>query len=476
MAETGHDGRATSPAEAARPEPDDGAGTTWGWPAGDQAEQLARLSQIIELAPVGIGIVDLQGRAPLTNSSLRKALGYTAEELAALPFSAITYPPDVAENERLFAAMVAGQLDEFSLQKRFVRKDGSLVWGELTVSLVRDAAGRPDYVIGMTQDVTERTRLEQRLREAELRYRLIVEHVPAVVYVAEPEDGGRWLYVSPHIRTMLGYTPDEWRASPELRLASVHPEDRARTLAAQAALAAPGPTPRSMSATYRMRHRDGHVLWVRGDATAVTELDGRLVLHGVLVDVTAEKELEERLSEQALREPMTGLVNRPHFDGRVAAALAEHAAAQDAHAVTGAQHPGPPRTTALLFIDLDGFKEVNDRHGHACGDDVLVAVARRLQSCVGAEGTAARLGGDEFGVLLPEATRAEATALAGRITHVLRSAPLAAADERIAVGTSIGIALATPDDTAETLLHRADLAMYAAKLAGGDRYALREAR
>ncbi|WP_448061366.1 PAS domain S-box protein [Cellulomonas hominis] len=421
-----------------------------------QAARLEQLETLIEAAPVGIGLVALDGRTPLTNDTLRELLGYTVEEFATVPFSQYTHPDDVEPNRVLFDQMRAGGIDGFSMEKRFLCKDGSTLWADLTVSLVRDDEGRPDYAIGMTQDITRRKRLEDELRAAELHYRLLVERVPAVVYIADPGPDGRWHYVSPQIERMLGFTAEEWVGDPDRWCTQLHPDDRAGALAHEQRVVEGAVERNFLTTTYRMLHRDGRVVWVRDDAMILRDREDRPVFHGVLVDVTQEKELEERLGHQALHDPLTGLVNREHFLRRVDRALDESLRA------------GATGQVAVLFVDLDGFKAVNDSHGHAYGDLVLAAVARRLEECAGAEGTAARLGGDEFALLVGGAD--QAAQVADQVLRALQASAMQVGERQVTVGASVGIALAGRGDSAETLLHHADQAMYSAKVRGRGRY------
>ena len=180
------------------------------------AARLARLETILELAPVGIGLVDFHGRTTMTNSALRRMLGYSVEEFATMPWSEFTHPDDIEPNAVLSRRLVAGEIDHFTMEKRFIRKGGGYLWVDLTVSLVRDAEGNPDYEIGMTLDITKRKGLEGDLRAAEERYRLLVERVPAVVYVMEASPEPKALYVSPQIERMLGFSPQDWMADPEM--------------------------------------------------------------------------------------------------------------------------------------------------------------------------------------------------------------------------------------------------------------------
>ena len=440
--------------DGAEPQPTDVPGVEVG-----SAERVDRLETILEVAPVGFGIVGLDARASMTNEVLRRSLGYAPEEFAAMPFAEFSHPGDLQANLDLFAQMAAGEIDHFQMEKRFIRKDGGTLWADLTASLVRDADGKPDYVIGMTQDISERKRLESELRSAEERYRLLVERVPAVVYVAEPGPSGRWLYVSPQIEGMLGFTPQEWMADPDIWFRQLHPRDQEGLWPRRNASFLPARGAKAYTETHTgLLHRNGTTVWVRDDAMVLFDQEGHATFHGVLVDVTREKQLEERLEHQAFHDPLTGLPNRQLFHDRVGHALERRQTGQ----------------VAVLFIDLDDFKTVNDSFGHACGDEVLVAAARRLQSCARAGDTVARLGGDEFALLVEDVTAAQVTAVADRVLDALSEPPVEFSGHTTTLGASIGIAVAGPGETSETLLRNADLAMYEAKLEGRSRHVIYE--
>ncbi|WP_430867933.1 sensor domain-containing protein [Demequina aurantiaca] len=418
--------------------------------------RLERLETILELAPVGAGLIDFEGRTTMTNSALHRMLGYTPEEFAEMPWREYTHPDDIEPNLLLSRQLAAGEIDHFTMEKRFRRKDGSYLWADLTVSLVSDSAGKPAYEIGMTLDISERKRLESDLRAAEERYRVLVERVPAVVYVAEPGSRGRWLYVSPQIERMLGYTAQEWMADSGLWVSLLEPAERDGVLAWDQRMLDAGIAAAPHSFTYRLHRRDGTTVWVRDDSMVLYDQDGAPTIQGVLVDVTQEKDLEERLGHQAFHDPLTGLPNRRFFRERVD------------HALVGAGVAG--RSSVVLFIDLDNFKSVNDSFGHACGDEVIVAAARRIQRCARAGDLAARLGGDEFALLLENATLEQAEALADRILAAMHAEPVEFSVGTVVVGASVGITIAGPGETTETMLRNADLAMYQAKVRGRGRH------
>lgn len=405
------------------------------------------LARIISLAPIGVGLVDAEGRTVLTNETLRVMLGYTEEEFSSLHFLAFTHPEDEERNDELFADLMAGRLDRFDMDKRFFHRDGHVVWGRLLVAAMDDEEGER-LAIGLLQDITEEKRLQAELAAAEASYRKMVEQVPAVVYVTEPGDEFAASYVSPRMEELLGYAPEEWYASPQLWHRLLHEADREQATAEHEAHRASG-SPEALTLTYRMRHRDGSVVWIRDQCTFQYDDEGAPYQRGVLVDVTREKQLEQELERLAFHDPLTQLANLRLFRLRTEDRLLRR------HPVAG----------AMLFIDLDDFKPVNDRHGHAVGDRLLAEAARRVRASLRDADTAGRLGGDEFAVLLDEvADRDQALAVAERIRlRLTEPYDLGTEGGPVRIGASIGVAMLSDGQDCDRVLRAADLAMYAVK-------------
>jgi len=283
-------------------------------------------------------------------------------------------------------------------------------------------------------------------RRGEERLRALVRHSSDVVAVIDPSSRVRWLAES--VQGMLGYEPE---ALVGRRLAElVHPDD-AEALAAFLQDAAEQEGDATMLSV-RLRGAD--------DADRHLELvaDNRLsdpLIDGILLnmrDVSERLALLEQLRYQAFHDSLTSLPNRALFEDRLRRALARLRRAGG--------------LSAVMFVDLDDFKTVNDGLGHAAGDELLQVTARRLQDALRAHDTAARLGGDEFAVLLEDlADEDEALEIAERVRHALEPA-LTVAGQQVAPSASIGVAWPGPQDTAEELLRNADVAMYAAKERG----------
>ena len=282
------------------------------------------------------------------------------------------------------------------------------------------------------------------------RFRALVEQLPLSVYIDRLDDVSSNVYTSPQIEQMLGYTVEEWVENHDLFVEILHPEDRERVLAAHQRTHATG---EPLFIEYRLRTSDGRYLWVQDEARVVTDAYGS-VLQGYLLDITARREAEEQLRHQAFHDALTGLANRALFTNRVEHALVLRSQLSRAE-------------VAVLFLDLDDFKGVNDTLGHAAGDTLLRGVGVRLRDALSPSYTVARLGGDEFAVLIEEvAGPASAVDAAERLVGCLQK-PFDIEGREIFVSASVGIALGT---VADDLLRAADVAMYRAKASGKAQY------
>lgn len=335
------------------------------------------------------------------------------------------------------------------LELRLAHADGAFRWFEV---ITRDLRSEPSVggIVINARDITDRKRAEQRLARSEARFRALVQNSSDVVAVVD--EHGTFTYVSPAVTAVLGYRADDLVGTSALDL--VQP-DVAADVRANPELLGMDPFPQT-SVEVRLIDSTGAA---RTMDVTIADLRREPAVGGIVLnarDVTVRKELEHDLRHQALHDALTGLGNRNLFTERVSRSL--EATTQGAR-------------VAVLFVDLDDFKTVNDSLGHAAGDQLLVAVAERLQSCLRLSDLAARLGGDEFGVLLPASYgETEAQGVADRILDALRQ-PLEIQGRTINLTASLGIAFGDPGTgSGEVLLRNADVAMYLAKGRGKNRY------
>ena len=314
-----------------------------------------------------------------------------------------------------------------------------------------------ELVCDMAGSAVQNAKLHGELESTLAQYRSLIERLPAVTYLDDLETGASQ-FVSPQVEDLFGITQEEWLASPDAWLANVHRDDRER---AGRAFAEASKARQPVRQEYRVVSPDGVVRWVLDQTVLLPGGDGhRAVSQGVIFDISDSKHAERELIHRANHDPLTGLPNRDQFRSRLDDALV------DAGGSGGA--------VAVLYVDLDDFKLVNDSFGHEAGDELLAAIAERLRGASRAGDIVGRDGGDEFLVLmadlqgqLPEAT-ADAEQAAERIRRALQQ-PLSVSGVELDIHASVGISLFPFDATdAQTLLQHADAAMYQAKAAGRD--------
>jgi diguanylate cyclase (GGDEF)-like protein/PAS domain S-box-containing protein len=401
--------------------------------------------------------IDHEGLVREFNLAAERTFGYRREDVLGRELAELMVPPESREAHRTALARWtgdgptpgAGGLLGRRVEVEAMRSDGSRFPAELAICRV-DVPGPPLFT-ACIRDLTEKREAEGSVRRAESRYRTLVEQLPLAIYIDRIDEASSNIYTSPQIEPMLGYPATEWVSKPSLFLETLHPDDRERVLAAHARSHT---TREPLQVEYRLLARDGRVVWVRDEARVIDDPQaGEPVLQGYLLDVTAAKEAEEQLRHQAFHDPLTGLANRALFTDRVEHALVLRGGAVD--------------DVAVLFLDLDDFKTVNDTLGHPTGDALLQAVGERLTSAVSRVHTVARFGGDEFAILVEDvADGASAVDVAADLLAELRK-PFHLDGREVFVTASIGIAVGGGP---EELLRSADVAMYRAKAAGKSQY------
>jgi diguanylate cyclase (GGDEF)-like protein/PAS domain S-box-containing protein len=335
-------------------------------------------------------------------------------------------------------------------------------WGgrryRVRVEPQRDPGGGTVGAVGLALDVTDQLRAEETARATESRYATLFEEVQEAVYFSRLD--GRIIEANRAFRDMFGFGPGEAVGSDALTLYA-DPEDRARF---RRVILERGSV---RDFEVALRGRGGRAITALLSATVVRDADDRPVgFQGIVRDVTRQRALEEELRRRALHDSLTALPNRTLFHDRAEIALERHR--REGHGL------------ALLFLDMDGFKRVNDSLGHQTGDLVLQRAAARLREVFRGHDTVARVGGDEFMVLLTGlAGEGEATAAAERLTGLFRR-PLLADGEEIHLAASVGLVYLGPgaswveDEPADVdrLVRAADLALYRAKREPGPAYRL----
>lgn len=304
----------------------------------------------------------------------------------------------------------------------------------------------------------ERKRNEDALKLSQERFQLVTQATSDAIWDWNLYSDEIWW--NDGIQKLFGYTPEEMGGNIQSWKDRLHPEDADRVVRDIHQHIDTGRA--NWTDEYRFKRKDGTYAHVIDRGYVVYNSDEMPIrMIGSVMDVTERKSLEDQLTHQALHDPLTKIANRALFQNRVDHALAKL--------------PRANSQLAVLFLDLDNFKAINDSLGHAAGDKLLISVAERLQDCLRTTDTAARLGGDEFAVLCESVTRVdEAVMIAERILSVFLQ-PFVIDGKETFVGTSIGIAASAEDAmTSEALLRNADLAMYLAKNEGKATYVVFE--
>ena len=413
----------------------------------------AKFRGLFESIAEGVYQSGRDGRLLSVNPAFVAMLGYrSAEELYALPAEALYWDPaDRAEFARRVDS--AGEIRDAEFLMR--RRDGQqLVVLENARSLC-DASGRHFGYEGTISNITERKRAEQAIFAEKERAQVTLESIGDAVISTDAE--GRIEYINPVAESLTAWTLREARGQPigaVLRLVNEITREPVES-SLDGALGrggAPAPADHAVLIT-----RTGHEVAIQESAAPICDRQGRLI--GAVVvfhDVTKERRLRRALSWQASHDALTGLINRREFDNRLHGALLSAQRGEGAY--------------ALLYIDLDQFKLVNDTCGHQAGDRLLRDVTGLLQTRVRASDIIARLGGDEFGVLLEGVTPEQATRIAEGVRQGIRDFRFVWGTSTLSVGASIGIVQIRADtENVAGVMSAADIACYAAKDAGRNR-------
>jgi diguanylate cyclase (GGDEF)-like protein/PAS domain S-box-containing protein len=422
----------------------------------DRAAQLAlaaaerKYRSLFKNSVTGMFQSHPDGRLMQANDALARILGYDSADAlmtGVAHMNQIYSRPD--DRARLIERLLKeGGVDDVIFSAR--RRDGSEVIVELSARTILDGSGNPDYIEGSAQDVTARLDAERALQQSEMRYRTLVEHSQAGVYMMLDD---RYTYVNHAFAAMFGYSESE-------------------LIGADFRVLVPPESSKQQETRYRRQTEtddnrgDYCVTLMRKDGVRIdamvsagtASIDGRAYTTGTIRDVTDERRAQRQLEHNASHDLLTGLPNRVFFEEELLRVIGESRALDS-------------NDYAVLFLDLDGFKLVNDSLGHASGDVLLVQIAETLRAELGSHCLIARYGGDEF-TLLPHGAcpRARAEQLAQRVLTLLAGS-FEVNGHRVFSGASVGVVLGRPEyHSPDQVLRDADTAMYRAKAKGKSAY------
>ena len=414
------------------------------------AESEERLRVTIESAIVGMCLASEYGRFILVNPALCQMLGREREALLGMRWQDVTHPDDMAVDEGLTNDLLAGSVASYQMRKRYLKRDGSIVWGDLSVSCVRNDDGLVRYLVGQIVDVSGHVQAAQALEQATAEFEAAFEYAQGGMALVGRDR--RILKANEALSEISGYRVDELTG---MRLDDLTDRRDAAVETAQFAEMMAGPDD-EYRCELRLVTADGRRRWVSYGVARIGEAKpgNHAVVH--VEDITDRKGYEARLLHLAGHDPLTGLANRRRFREDLERYL---------ELATQAKVGG-----ALILLDLDNFKDINDTLGHPTGDALLRAIADVFRRKFRRGDLIARVGGDEFAVLLWALDLTESTAFTQQVIEAVRDVEIDSDGQSVRATVSAGLVMLDTVDgaTADDLIANADLAMYEAKERGRD--------
>lgn len=411
----------------------------------DSAEvRLALFDFAFHHAPIGVAVVDVDGRILRGNDAFSKLVGIPLPVLQGTPFADFTHPDDLEADLVLFREVLAGVRDGYTIEKRYVRPDGRIVEVVIHVAAMRDTHGNVVRFLSQIEDITVHKEHERQLAEKAAQLELAMEALR----------GGFWhmdvntetFQTSDRLAAFIG-GPEAARLDLQRYLGKMNPEDIA---AADLTPLLSGTVDQSV-AEYRLDTVSGEK-WMRCDRRLLRDADGRpRRVVGVAIDFTEEHQRLEDSQRNSERDSLTGLLNRRGLANRY-------------------QQMSTTSGIGVLAVDLDGFKQVNDSFGHPAGDAVLLETAGRLSACIRRADLAARTGGDEF-VVLVAGNQEAAEGVAERIVAEMRRV-IGLKEGEVQVRATVGGIWTAAKSDLDALVSQADTILYVSKSAGKDRWAV----
>ena len=355
--------------------------------------------------PVGLAHVSVDGSFIRVNKCLCDFLGYSSEELTKLTFQELTAPGYLNEDLDYLESLLKGDIENYSLEKRYLRRDGEQVWAQLTVSLVRDQWGNPDYFISVVEDIDEKKCIQSELFKIDALFSKIVSAFSdrTFIWVATP-DLTTLKYVNDGYEKILGRNEYELFCNPMSFIDHVHEDDKARVLKqfSQRPL-------QNWDIQYRIYDVKGEVKYLHDRGSLIyDDREMQSLILGTADDITKEKTQQQALMSAVTKlehlsktDSLTGLANRREIFSQLNDEIARMGRGQKA--------------STLVYVDLNKFKEINDKYGHKIGDKALVEFSNKMGALLRDSDRFGRIGGDEFVVLLYGTDESETAAFFDRI-------------------------------------------------------------
>lgn len=434
-------------------------------------ESESRFRNAMEYSAIGMALVGTEGQWLQVNKSLSHFLGYSQDELRAMTFQQLTCPEDLNNDLEQLNMLVRGDINSYSMEKRYYTRNGDVVWALLAVSLVRHKDNQPLYFIAQIEDINdlkqseqENQRLMERITQAnealfqeKERLHITLDSIGEAVVCIDV--AMNITFMNPIAEKMSGWRQEDALGAPLLTvlritsgnngplLEDIYRADRSRS---------------DMEQEVVLHCHNGGSYDIHYSITPLSTLDGDKIGSVLVIqDVTESRKMLRQLSYSATHDALTHLANRASFEKRLQQRLQTIQASPQHH--------------ALVFIDLDRFKAVNDSAGHAAGDALLRELASLMLSMLRSGDLLARLGGDEFGLFLPDSHSDSARFIATRLINAINEYHFMWEGRLHRIGASAGITMINEYNCQLTeVMSQADIACYAAKNSGRGRLTMYE--
>lgn len=406
--------------------------------------------------PVGLAHVSVDGSFIRVNKRLCDFLGYSDEQLTKLTFQELTVPGYLNEDLDYLERLLKGDIENYSLEKRYLRRDGEQVWAQLTVSLVRDGRGNPEYFISVVEDIDEKKRIQSELFQVDALFSKIVRAFSdrTFIWVATP-DLTKLKYVNDGYEKIFGRNEYELYCNPVGFIEHVHDDDKARVLK----LFSQRPL-QNWDIQYRIYDAKGEVKYLHDRGSLIYDnSEMQSLILGTADDITREKNQQQALMSAVTKlehlsktDSLTGLANRREIFSQLSDEISRMGRGQTA--------------STLVYVDLDKFKEINDKYGHKIGDKALVEFSRKMGSLLRDSDRFGRIGGDEFVILLYGTNEDETAIFFDRIKNSKFEIEIDG-NEVVPISFSVGwVQWNEGINTVQEWLDRADEVMYEKKQCG----------
>ncbi|HYE83544.1 MAG TPA: HD domain-containing phosphohydrolase [Clostridia bacterium] len=410
-----------------------------------EKEELFRT--IYEQSPLGISFGNYNSDILDTNSMFEKIVGRSREELAVLSWTGITHPDDIQKDMDYFNKFNAGEINGYSMVKRYIKSDGSIVWANLTLTRLKVDNNPELNHLCIIEDISERIRAEEDLRESERSMAVLLSNLPGMAYRCNYDRDWTMQFVSEGCFDLTGYKPESLLHNRELTFNDLinlqYREflwEKWTQLLAQKAV---------FREEYSITTASGEVKWVFEQGRGVYDENGEVIaIEGLIIDITERKKREDEIGYLNYHDVLTGLYNRRFFE--------EEKKRVDNRSSL---------PLSIIIGDIDGLKLINDALGHSEGDKLIVAMAKILDNCCRKEDILARTGGDEFSILLPETSNEDAYKIVKQIEMSCEEYKRKTMDEAHHVSISLGCATrSNANETLNSIMKDAEDSMYRHKL------------